>query len=33
MTASNACGVPATLIRLVPVEMELYYLPLVSSAP
>ncbi|MBN1145830.1 MAG: M28 family peptidase [Anaerolineales bacterium] len=31
MTASNACGVPATVFRLVPVEVELYYLPMVSK--
>jgi PKD repeat protein len=31
LTASNACGVPAISIRLVPVEVELFYLPLISS--
>jgi PKD repeat protein len=32
MTASNACGVPVTIHQLVPVEVELYYLPLISKA-
>jgi hypothetical protein len=32
LTANNACGVPASTTRFVPVDMELFYLPLIYSA-
>jgi hypothetical protein len=31
LTANNACNMPATTMRLVPVDVELFYLPLIYS--